>query len=143
MKRSIYSKVLMAALASATLGTATVASASTVVYLSLGVPAVHAAPAQVGWPVYDTAPRYDDDWRYQQERAWRGGCRAARWDPSFRYMPGQKVSRNGTVYVATGLSASVWNVNSPPEWTPNYWMATNCTSPRGRHAREWHPGSWR
>ena len=36
-------------------------------------------------------------------------------------MPGDTVLRNGTTYVATSLSSSVWNVNSPPEWTPTYW----------------------
>jgi hypothetical protein len=30
------------------------------------------------------------------------------------------------MYVATRLSASVWNVNSPPEWTPNYWRPARC-----------------
>jgi hypothetical protein len=56
----------------------------------------------------------------------RYDCRAPRWDPNQRYMPGQTVRREGKVYVATDLSASVYNVNSPPEWTPNYWAQVRC-----------------
>ncbi|HET6789346.1 MAG TPA: hypothetical protein VFH49_15375 [Aquabacterium sp.] len=41
-------------------------------------------------------------------------------------MPGDKVTRLGNYYVATDLSASVWNENSPPEWTPDYWDPTTC-----------------
>jgi hypothetical protein len=41
-------------------------------------------------------------------------------------MPGDRVTRMGTVYVATPVSANVWNVNSPPEWTPNYWASGSC-----------------
>ena len=56
----------------------------------------------------------------------RYDCRAPRWDPNQRYMPGQVVRREGKVYVATDVSASVYNVNSPPEWTPNYWVRARC-----------------
>src|SRR4051812_38219267 len=49
-------------------------------------------------------------------------CRAARWDPNTRYMPGQVVRRQGKLYAATDVSSRVYNVNSPPEWTPNYWV---------------------
>jgi hypothetical protein len=41
-------------------------------------------------------------------------------------MGGDRVLRNGTLYTATAQSDSVWNVNSPPEWTPSYWSATGC-----------------
>ncbi|MGZ5270450.1 MAG: hypothetical protein ACXWC6_07495 [Ramlibacter sp.] len=34
--------------------------------------------------------------------------------------------RNGVLYVATALSATAWNENSPPEWTPSLWAATSC-----------------
>ena len=61
--------------------------------------------------------------RYAQADA---GCAAPRWNPDKRYMPGQVVRRQGTLYVATGVSASVWNVNSPPEWTPSYWVPATC-----------------
>ena len=44
-----------------------------------------------------------------------------------RYMPGQVVRRHGNLYIATDVSASVWNVNSPPEWTPNYWVPAVCS----------------
>jgi hypothetical protein len=53
-------------------------------------------------------------------------CDAARWNFRARYMPGDAVWRHGEMYVATRLSARVWNVNSPPEWTPNYWMPGRC-----------------
>jgi len=36
------------------------------------------------------------------------------------------VRRNGKLYAATDVSASVYNVNSPPEWTPNYWVQVRC-----------------
>jgi hypothetical protein len=60
-------------------------------------------------------------WRHEHER-----CEAPRWDPNARYMPGQTVRRNGQVYVATEVSRRVYNVNSPPEWTPNYWQPARC-----------------
>jgi hypothetical protein len=41
-------------------------------------------------------------------------------------MAGAKVLRNGVVYTATLASNSVWNVNSPPEWTPSLWSKTGC-----------------
>jgi len=56
----------------------------------------------------------------------RHECRAPRWDPNERYMPGQEVRRNGQLYVATEVSRHVYNVNSPPEWTPNYWHPVQC-----------------
>ena len=85
--------------------------------------------------------RYDD--RRYDRRAEQRACRAAAWNPSVRYRPGHQVSRNGMVYVATGLSASVWNVNSPPEWTPNYWVPANCSTRNDGHARQGRRGDWR
>ena len=65
----------------------------------------------------------DHDW-YRQHRG--QDCRAARWDPNHRYMPGEMVRREGRVYMATDVSRRVYNVNSPPEWTPNYWSPVRC-----------------
>jgi hypothetical protein len=56
-------------------------------------------------------------------------CNPPAWDSSIRYMPGDTVMRNGTMYVATQASATAWNVNSPPEWTPSYWSVTTCSTP--------------
>jgi hypothetical protein len=142
MNRSIQSKILIAVAATAALAATSAASASTQVYLSIGVPAFAAAPTRVAHPVYEAAPRSGGQWRDDQERAWRRACRAAPWEPDARYLPGDTVRRHGTVYVASRLSASVWNVNSPPEWTPNYWVATDCT-PQRRHAEQGQPGRWR
>jgi len=78
--------------------------------------------------VYETRQRVDVQHappRYAQADP-AAGCAAARWNPQRRYMPGQLVRRQGTLYVATGVSASVWNVNSPPEWTPSYWVPAVC-----------------
>jgi hypothetical protein len=141
MNRSIQARLMMAALATATLGVTATAQAATNVHVSVGMAA--AAPVHVVHPVYGTAPRDRDEWRHDRERGWRQACRAPAWHPEARYWPGQQVRRHGTVYVATRLSASVWNVNSPPEWTPNYWRATNCPSPQPRHARDWQPDRWR
>lgn len=78
-------------------------------------------------PVYVARPAYDEDgWRHEQRRGWGRSCGAPGWDPQVRYLPGQAVWRDGSLYVATPLSASVWNVNSPPEWTPNYWLPARC-----------------
>jgi hypothetical protein len=48
------------------------------------------------------------------------------WVGTIRYMPGDKVTRLGSYYVAKPISATVWNQNSPPEWTPDYWAITTC-----------------
>jgi hypothetical protein len=48
------------------------------------------------------------------------------WVGTVRYMPGDKVTRLGKYYVAKPISATVWNQNSPPEWTPDYWAVTTC-----------------
>jgi hypothetical protein len=71
----------------------------------------------------ETGPGYyEPGWRGER----RHDCRAPRWDPNARYMPGQAVWREGKLYVATDVSAKVYNVNSPPEWTPNYWVQVRC-----------------
>jgi hypothetical protein len=59
-------------------------------------------------------------------RPWQSACRAPRWDPRVRYMPGQVVRRHGELWVARRISARVWNENSPPEWTPRYWAPAEC-----------------
>ena len=56
----------------------------------------------------------------------RSNCDAPRWEPNRRYLPGQTVRREGKLYTATDVSAQVYNVNSPPEWTPNYWVRARC-----------------
>ena len=120
MTRSMKSRIVAAVLAIGTLGVAAVANASTNAPL-YAAPARALVPAQVA---YDTP--YAHDWRHEHGHTWRSGCRAPAWDPNARYMPGQTVWHNGYLYVATGLSASVWNVNSPPEWTPSYWVPAAC-----------------
>ena len=66
---------------------------------------------------------------YQESReydAHHNRCDARQWDPNHRYLPGETVRRKGEVYVATETSRHVYNVNSPPEWTPNYWAPARC-----------------
>ena len=53
-------------------------------------------------------------------------CTAATWNGTTRYMGGDRVMRNGVLYVATTASNSTWNVNSPPEWTPSLWTKGSC-----------------
>jgi hypothetical protein len=81
------------------------------------------APAVVNVP----PPAYA---QYGGEGRWgdrsQQACRVQRWDPQVRYMPGEAVRRHGQLYVATRISGRVWNVNSPPEWTPNYWAPAQC-----------------
>lgn len=48
------------------------------------------------------------------------------WNGTTRYMSGDKVTRLGKYYIALPVSNTVWNVNSPPEWTPTYWALTTC-----------------
>jgi len=138
MNRAIRSRILVPALAAAALCGAAVANAADV-HLSVQLPVGAAAPAYV----YDAAPWYDGgDWRHER-RAERRACRAPAWNPDARYWPGQRVRRHGEVYVATRLSASVWNVNSPPEWTPNYWVRANCSPRDERHTGHGRRGDWR
>ena len=124
MKRSTQSAIAAAMLAIATLGAAATANAATGVYSRTGQPGrvVYESPRAA----YVTQPAYGDDWRDGHERAWRQACGAPAWNPDIRYLPGHAVSRHGALYVATRLSAAVWNVNSPPEWTPNYWAPARC-----------------
>jgi hypothetical protein len=107
----------LAALATAALATtAPTAFADTSLYVQAGPPPVYVMPS----------PRlyaYDG---HDYDRFARHGCDAPRWDPNARYMPGQAVRRLGKLYVATEESAHRWNVNSPPEWTPDYWVRARC-----------------
>jgi hypothetical protein len=92
---------------------------------------------QYGQPVYQAAPQVVvqappvvvahamPHHRYAHAGA-VGGCAAPGWDPRVRYMPGQVVWQGGSLWVATDVSASVWNENSPPEWTPSYWVPAVC-----------------
>src|SRR5438309_209696 len=116
MKRPVLCALAVAAMAA---GASMSASADTRAYV-----AVNPAPVYVerhyGPPMYAYESReYDQHWQ-------RRACEAPRWDPNQRYMPGQAVRRNGEVYVATDASRHVYNVNSPPEWTPNYWAPAHC-----------------
>lgn len=70
--------------------------------------------------------RYDRYERYAERHDWRDACDAGRWDPQVRYMPGDVVRRHGELFMARRISARVWNVNSPPEWTPSYWVPARC-----------------
>ena len=91
-------------------------------------------PAQVQpvpVPVHQVYPGhegYEAPRGYRQaQQNWGGSdCRAPRWNPDVRYMPGQVVRRHGDLYVARRVSARVWNENSPPEWTPQYWAYAEC-----------------
>ena len=126
MNRSMKHMIATSALAALVLGAAASAKAGDV-HVSVGVTLPHATPVPmqpVHMPVhevYDDAPR-----GYRQARDWDAGCRAPRWDPHVRYMPGQLVRRHGNLFVARRVSARVWNVNSPPEWTPQYWAWAEC-----------------
>jgi len=71
-----------------------------------------AAPAQVTAPVAGAAGAT--------------GCATEAWSGSRRYLPGETVNRLGVSYVALPVSASTWNVNSAPEWSPNYWGLRPC-----------------
>ena len=123
----------------ATLGAG--AQASTSVHITVGVPSaavVHVPPPphhppHVGavhapaYPVYDAPAVHRPGPRYGRHAGWAADhCRAPRWDPHVRYMPGQVVRRQGALFVAKPISARVWNENSPPEWTPRYWAAAEC-----------------
>lgn len=116
MNSSLRSLIAPAALAFAALATTGVAAAHTdghrSVYLG-APPPVYVVPAH-GVAVQPQVVYAADS------------CGAAHWTPRERYMPGDAVWRHGQMYVATRLSARVWNVNSPPEWTPNYWMPARC-----------------
>lgn len=136
MNRSIRNRIAATALVVGTLGAAAGAHAGTSVHVSVGVPTavpVHVQPQPVYAPavrtvhaqpyeVYDAPPAYAYERRHRHEQS----CGAPRWDPRVRYMPGQVVWRHGDLFVARRISASVWNENSPPEWTPKYWAQAEC-----------------
>jgi hypothetical protein len=118
MNTSIKSIVTAAALAAATLGIAGVAHAGPYVPVQQYVP-VQPWQAERGY-------NYDRDGRYHDRYAQHAACRAPRWNPQTRYMSGDTVRRNGELYQARRISDRVYNVNSPPEWTPNYWVEVRC-----------------
>jgi hypothetical protein len=109
-------RILCATAIAAALGASIPAQAATA-YVQ-----VQPAPVYVerhsGPPLYAYDSREYDHYRHR--------CEADRWDPNHRYMPGEVVRRKGEVYVATETSRHVFNVNSPPEWTPNYWAPAHC-----------------
>jgi hypothetical protein len=112
MKRST-----LAAVAIATVAACAGASAATAQIIVTEQPRYYGE--RFGPPVYAyQSQEYDHHWRHR--------CEAPRWDPNARYMPGQAVWRKGQVWVATETSRHVYNVNSPPEWTPNYWQPAGC-----------------
>ncbi|TFZ06127.1 hypothetical protein EZ313_05650 [Ramlibacter henchirensis] len=118
-------------LAIGTLGAAGAANAGTGVHITVGVaappaPVVHVPPQPVYVParpaVYAPAYEvYDEPHGHYRGHGGRSMRGAPRWDPHVRYMPGQVVRRHGELWVARRVSARVWNENSPPEWTPQYW----------------------
>lgn len=122
MKRTILCSLALASLAA---GASVTAFADTRAYVAdeYGRPAHQER--------YERHSDRDHDRNYyayegrDHDRNWRR-CDAARWDPNRRYMPGDAVRRKGEVYVATPASRHVYNVNSPPEWTPNYWAPARC-----------------
>lgn len=90
---------------------------------------VHQAYGQpaYGQPVYGQ-PAYGQPayGRYQRAAPVQQACGAPRWDPRVRYLPGNVVWRRGSLWMARGVSARVYNENSPPEWTPQYWTQAVC-----------------
>ena len=109
MKRTVLGAIAFATLAAGAMG-ATGANAQTRGYY---------VERRDGPPVYAyQTDEYDAHHRHR--------CEAPQWDPNHRYLPGETVRRKGEVYVATETSRHVYNVNSPPEWTPNYWAPARC-----------------
>lgn len=106
--------------------------AATAVLAAAGLGAAVSASAHEYAPQYTREYAPVQDWQQPPRYAYDGGrydrdaCRVPRWDPGMRYMPGDTVRRHGELYMARGISARVWNVNSPPEWTPNYWVPARC-----------------
>ena len=125
MKRSILTAL---ALGAAAIGSS--ASAATTAFVTVQSQpgyVVREEPQYYGPPRYYGPPGYAyESHEYEHRHDWRADCNAQRWDPNARYMPGQAVRHNGRVYVATETSRHVYNVNSPPEWTPNYWAPARC-----------------
>jgi hypothetical protein len=116
MNRSTLTKFALAALTFGAIGAGT---------------AANARPAD-GYVVIDNGrPAYvqNDNWRHREarrDRDWDAHCRAPAWNPNTRYAPGQVVWRDGELYRARRISGDVYNVNSPPEWTPRYWTQVAC-----------------
>ena len=125
MNRSLPSSLLSAVLALGALGFAAGASAGSTVYFAPGQSAYAPPPMYVqerGIAVGEPyTGRYD---RYERDRGDR--CGAARWNPQVRYLPGNLARLHGKVYAATRVSARVYNVNSPPDVTPEYWVRVRC-----------------
>jgi hypothetical protein len=125
------SRLLAAVLAAGAFAASAGANAGTSVHISVGVPVapapvvVHPQPVRVHAPA-PVVVQHVHEPRYSRGHGRHDACRAPRWDPHVRYMPGDVVRRHGGLWVAKGVSARVWNENSPPEWTPRYWAAAEC-----------------
>jgi hypothetical protein len=100
-------------------------------------PVYQHAPVHQQAPVYQHGPVYQQGHAHQPAPAYAQGvhphaapvqaaCGAPRWHPQVRYMPGQVVWRKGSLWMARRVSARVYNENSPPEWTPQYWVQALC-----------------
>ena len=132
MNRSIRNILTGATVALGTLAAAGAANAQPDAHVGIHIssgpqyqyaPRPYVAPAPVY--IYNDRPQryaYNDDRGDRRDRR----CGAERWNPNVRYMPGDVVWRNGELYQARRISAEVFNENSPPEWTPNYWRPTRC-----------------
>ena len=136
MALSLQSRIVPALVAFAAMAAAGAANALTSVHVSVGVPApVQVQPRVVHVPAVQPvhAPAHEvhvhrpvhraQHWHEPDQRA---ACRAPRWNPHVRYMPGQVVRRHGELWMARRVSARVWNENSPPEQTPRYWSRAVC-----------------
>ena len=128
MNRSMKHRIATTVLAVGALGAAAAANAGDFHVAVRVQQPVQAQPVQMPvHQVYQGYGGYDSPRAYRQQQNWGGSdCRAPRWDPDVRYMPGQTVRRHGNLYVAKRVSARVWNENSPPEWTPQYWAYAEC-----------------
>ena len=128
MNRSMKQGIATTVLALGALGAAAAANAGDLHIAVRVQQPVQVQPVQVPvHQVYQGHEGYESPRGYRQQQNWGGSdCRAPRWDPDVRYMPGQLVRRQGNLYVARRASARVWNVNSPPEWTPQYWAYAEC-----------------
>jgi hypothetical protein len=118
MNRSVLRTAARGVLVAAALGASTMSGAQMGRYHD--VPRVY----EPGRIMHGPPDGYGEYSEYDHGR--RHDCRAERWDPERRYFPGQAVWRKGRLYVARGVSRSVYNVNSPPEWTPDYWARARC-----------------
>ena len=129
MNRSMKYRIATTVLALGALGATAAANAGDIHVAVRVQPPVQVQAVQM--PVHQAYQGHDG---YEAPRGYRGqqqnwggsDCRAPRWDPDVRYMPGQLVRRQGNLFVARRVSARVWNVNSPPEWTPQYWTYAEC-----------------